>query len=69
VRDGGLEALRDFHQGFDKIEFSQVTGVHQFSDLQIAADGSGNTVITTPHDTVTVVNFTGAFTAHDFIII
>ena len=33
----------------------EVIGVHRFSDPHISADGSGNTIITTSHDAITLV--------------
>jgi hypothetical protein len=56
---GAQNYVEDFHQHEDKIEFSGVTGVPNGAD----------TVITTPHDSVTLVGFAGALTAHDFIIV
>jgi hypothetical protein len=50
----------------DKIEFADVAGVHSFNDLVIAQSGTG-TVITAGADQVTLHNFTGTLTAHDFL--
>ena len=65
---GNQNYVENFHQQLDKIEFSQVTGVHNFRDLGISTNGSGDTVITTPHDSVVLVGFSGTLTSHDFII-
>src|SRR5262245_28983075 len=60
--------VEDFHQGQDKIELSDVSGVHNFGDLSITNNGS-DTVITTLHDTVTLVGFSGTLTQYDFLIL
>jgi hypothetical protein len=64
----GNDFVNDFHQDEDTLEF-QVAGVADFSDLTITVSSS-NTVISTtasPIDTVTLVGFSGALTANDFM--
>jgi len=66
---GTQNYIEDFQQQFDKIEFIGVSGVHGFSDLSISTNGSGDTVIATLHDSVTLVAFTGTLSEWDFIIV
>ena len=52
----GKDTITDFDafQG-DKLDFGSATGVHQFSDLQIANNVDGNAVITWGQESITLV--------------
>jgi hypothetical protein len=74
-RDDGLltvgtqNTIEDFSQRqHDRIEFSDVAGVDSFHDLVITHAGA-DTVITAGADQVTLHNFTGSLTAHDFLFV
>lgn len=61
--------IEDFSQSQnDKIQFSGVEDVQSFHDLTITRIGTG-TIITAGADQVTLDNFTGTLTAHDFLFV
>src|SRR5262249_32252717 len=64
--DGSQNYVEDFYQGQDKIDFSGINGVYQFSNLNISIDGVGDTVIGAGPVSVTLVGFTGTLIASDF---
>ena len=66
---GTQNYVEDFHQGQDTIEFTHMTGVHNFSDLSISTNGAGDTIVGTLHDTVILVGFADTLTQHDFLIV
>jgi hypothetical protein len=60
--------VEDFQQGLDKIEFSQVAGIAQFSDLNSISTAGSDTVISStlnPSVSVTLAGFTGTLTPTD----
>jgi hypothetical protein len=64
----GNDFVNDFHQHEDTLEF-HVAGVADLSDLVITFDGQNTVISTTASatDTVTLVGFTGALAADDFM--
>ncbi|HYE42698.1 MAG TPA: M10 family metallopeptidase, partial [Caulobacteraceae bacterium] len=57
----GADTITDFHNGLDRIRVTGVAGVDDFSDLAVAANGSGWAVITFPDgSTVTLEGVTTA---------
>jgi hypothetical protein len=64
---GTQNFIEDFSQRqHDQIKFIDVTGVQSFNDLVISHAGT-DTVITAGADQVTLHNFGGSLTAHDFL--
>ncbi len=65
----GQDVITDFNDGVELISFHNVTGVNDFSDLAISANGSGWAVITLPDgSTITLENVTtGQVDASDFL--
>ena len=68
---GTDNTIEDFSQSqHDVIEFIGVAGVHSFADIAPYIDQTsvpGSTIIHAGADQVTLANFTGTLTAHDFL--
>ena len=74
-KDNGLmtvgthNTIEDFSQSqLDQIKFNNVAGVHSFNDLVIAQTAT-DTIITAGADQVTLHDFRGSLTAHDFLFV
>jgi hypothetical protein len=68
---GTQNFVEDFSQTQqDHIEFSGVAGVRKFADLSFdTTTNPGSTIIHAGADEVTLVGFTGALTAKDFLFV
>src|SRR5262249_27053563 len=64
---GTQNFIGDFQQGLDVIKFIGVVGASSFAELSPhITTVSGNTIIETQDDKVTLLGFTGTLTAQDF---
>ncbi len=64
--DNGSDTIRDFRQGEDKIEFSGIAGINEFSALQINILGGDSLINLSAGNTIHVIGVT-SLQADDFI--